>query len=258
MAVVLAEVVQGPAPRALRYGLFAAAAGPTDLPEPGGLSNGIQFEPISCGTADLVPVVCDDTPPEQTFDDGDAYVVAEPFIARSSYRCWSVGTSGQRVEAKVLQRLANGEQTVAEAGMAVALDASAHHLGHLSPESIRTVVGQLEQWLYGVATANYGRVGVLHASPRVAAFAAAAGLLKQDGPVYVTPMGTVWSIGGGYPDGRIYISGTAAVWRAAKPSVVPSFDWPTNEYLYVADREYAVAFDCLAAVTDFLPDVPLS
>lgn len=264
MAAVLAEVVNAPVSRGLRYGLFAAATGPADLPEPGGLGNGIQFEPISCGSADLVPVECDDTPPEQEFDDGESYIIAEPFIARATYTCRPVGLGNAPadLEAKVLRRLANGEQTVAEAGMSVVLQASATPLvGVDDPESIRSVVGELEQWLYGVDTANYGRVGVLHASPRVMSYAAFAGLLIKDGPVWITPMGTVWSIGGGYPDGRIYISGTASVWRAVQPAVSPArqvFDRRNNIYRLTADREYAVAFDCVAAYASFSPEIPLS
>lgn len=258
MAVVLAEVVAGPASRGLRYGLFAAAVGPMTLPEPGGLGNGVQFEPVSCGSADLYPVECDDTPPSQTFDDGDGYISAEPFLARATYVCKSVGTSPADLDTKVRRRLENGEQTVAEAGMAIALAVSPVHVTAGEPESIRSVVGELEQWLYGVDTANYGRVGVLHASPRVAAYAAAAGLLTKVGPVFQTPMGTVWSIGGGYPDGPVYISGTASLWKAEQPSVSQAFDWSTNEYRLVADRTFAVAYDCVAAVATYSPDITAS
>lgn len=262
MVVLLAEIVEAPPSRGLRYGLFAAAVGPMDLPVPGGLRGGVQFLPQSCGTASLYPVVCDDTPPAQTFKDGDGYIVAEPFLARATYVCQSVGTSAAELEARVRQRLANGEQSVAEAGMAQALAASAVPVTAADPTNIHSVVGELEQWLYGDGTADYGNVGYLHAPARFSAWATSIGLAIKDGPVWRTHMGTVWIFGGGYPDdGQMYISGTAAVWRAPEASVPPAaqvFDRTTNQYRLVADREYAVAFDCVAAVATFEPDIASS
>ncbi len=63
-------------------------------------------------------------------------------------------------------------------------------------------------------------------------------------------MGTVWAFGGGYPDdGTIYISGQPTVWRSSDVFVAPAsgaFDRLTNQYNMIAEREYAVAYDCLA------------
>jgi hypothetical protein len=243
----------------LRYGLLTAATGPLDLPVPHGLGSGVRYQPVSCGEAHLVAVDCD-TPSPWTFEAADGYVTASPFLARASYVCSAVGTTPQELETKVRRRLANGEQTVAETGMAVALAATSTPVTTTAPASIQAVVGGLEQWLYG-PDGGYGNVGYLHMPARFSAYIP-AGLAIKDGPVWRTPMGTVWIFGGGYPDdGTVYISGQVTVWRSAEvhvPSAVEVFDRALNEIRLIADREYAVAFDCVAARTAFIPVVPAS
>lgn len=257
MALVPTSLVEAPAPRGLRYGLLTAAVGPLDLPAPHGLGGGVQYEPVTCGFARHYPIECPVgvTPESKMFDPADPLTVADPFVVYATYQCTSVGHTAAELEAKVRQRLANGEQTIAESALADILAAGATPLVAPDPTSIESVVGELEEWLYGIATANYGAVGYLHAPARFAAALAFAGLLVKDGPVYRTQMGTVWSIGGGYPDdGTIYISGQTTVWRSVDilvPPVRETFDRATNQYLAIAEREYAVAYDCVAASATF-------
>lgn len=261
MAWMPATVVAPPAPRGLRYGLLTAANGPLDLPPHAG-GGGITYEPVSCGFARLYPAECDGDPTAKVFDTGDALVVGEPFIAYATYQCLSVGHTADEMTAKVRQRLANGEQTIAEAGLAAILEAEAEPLTAPDPDHFRSVLGELEQWLYGIDGAAYGNRGYLHAPARYATLAAFSGALVPDGPIYRTQLGTVWVFGGGYPDdGRIWITGNTTVWRATDVLVPPAgqtFDRAANQYNLLAEREYAVAFDCVAGVSQFTGDVPAS
>jgi hypothetical protein len=191
----------------------------------------------------------------KTFDPNETPITREPFVIYSSLACGSAGKTSADLETKVRRRLANGEQSVAEAGMATILATGATPL--VAPGvTLTDVVGELEQWLYGTDTtapadAQYGNVGYLHASPRIAAHAMDADLIVPDGPLLRTRMGTIWVFGGGYPDdGTIYISGNVTVWRAPDVFVSPPqqiLNLATNQYHLIAEREYAVSYDCVAA-----------
>jgi hypothetical protein len=261
MAFMPSTVVDAPASRGLRYGLLTAANGPLTLPDHG-RAGGVTYEPVSCGFARMYPVDCTTDPPAKVFDPGDEWVAADPFIAYATYVCTPVGHTGADLEARVRQRLTNGEQTIAEAGLAAALEAAAETVSAPEPDHFRSVVGALEQWLYGLDGAAYGNRGYLHAPARYATLAAFSGVLVADGPVYRTQLGTIWSFGGGYPDdGRIWASGNTTVWRSTDIAIVPAgaaLDRATNQYRLIAEREYAVAFDCVAAVAQFVGDVPPS
>jgi hypothetical protein len=241
-------LVPSPEPRAVRYGLLAAANGPLDLP-PHGAGGGVSYEPVSCGVAHTFPVECDTTPPEKVFDPGDDWVDAAPFLVYASLACGSAGHTPAELEGKVRRRLAAGEQTQAEAALAdvIAADPALAVLTSADDGSIVAAVAELEQWLYE----RYGYVGYLHAPPRAAAYAMDHGLLLRDGPVWRTAMGSVWVFGGGYPDdGLIHITGQVTVWRSPDVQVPPAgqvFNRTTNQYALLAEREYAVAYDCLAA-----------
>lgn len=248
--------VDTPSPRGLRYGLLTAANGPLDLPEHA-RGGSIVYEPVSCGFARLDTVECSasDGP---TMDDADDLVYADAFLAYATYVCGSVGKSPAQMEDKVRQRLANGEQTIAEAGLADALSLAAVPLVPGDADDFRQVIGELEQWLYGIDGAAYGNRGYLHAPIRYAVLAARNGLLIADGPAYRTPIGTIWSFGGGYPDdGRIFVTGNTTVYRSPDVDVPPArevFNRSTNQYRMLAQREYAVAYDCVAAVADYTGD----
>lgn len=248
MALVPAPLVPAPEPRGLRYGLFAAANGPLDLPR-FGAGGGVRYDPVSCGVAYVYPVECDDTPPAKTFDPGDDSVEAAPFLVYASLACGSAGYTPAELEAKVRRRLAAGEQSAAESALAdvLAADASLAALTSTDDTSIVAAVAELEQWLYE----QYGYAGVLHAPVRAAAHAMDHGLLVRDGPVWRTAMGTAWVFGGGYPDdGLAYITGQVTVWRSTDVTVPPAaqvLDRATNQYALLAEREYAVGYDCVAA-----------
>jgi hypothetical protein len=254
------QVVPAPEPRGLRYGLLTAATGPLDLPTHG-LAGGIIYEPVSCGHARAYPTLChtDERVSGKTFDPNDAAISRDSFIAYATIACGSAGKTPADLETRVRRRHANGEQTVVESAMAAILSAGATHL--VAPgTSIVDVIGELEQWLYGADTtapadAMYGNIGYIHASPRIAAYASEADLIVSDGPLLRTRMGTIWVFGGGYPDdGTIFISGNVTVWRSPDvfvPPVVQSLNRITNQYHVLAEREYAVSYDCVAAQATF-------
>jgi hypothetical protein len=251
------QVVSPPEPRGLRYGLLTAANGPLSLPAPHGLAGGVTYTPVGCGIAHMYDAVCHTEAASKEFDAGEATVERESFVAYASILCGSAGTTPAQLEDRVRRRLTDGEQTVAEAGMATILAAGATPLVPPVTTSLPAVVGELEQWLYGQTPgdAGYGYLGYLHTSPRIAAYATEDGLVVRDGQVLRTQLGTVWVFGGGYPDdGTIYISGQVTVWRSDDVFVTPgasAFNRNTNQYTLLAEREYAVSYDCVAASAAF-------
>lgn len=180
-----------------------------------------------------------------------------------------MGFTAAEFEARVRRRLDNGEQGAAELALWTGLDPDGNALGipnladtadDLTVDSldIRSVVAGLEDWAYRVQ--GYGHVAYIHAPVSVAAWAADAGLVIQDGPLKVTPYGSVWIFGGGYPgtgasgapapDGGAYlhVTGQVQVWRAPDPVVYPAnqtMNRTTNQRLLIAEREYAISFDCM-------------
>lgn len=258
MAFIPAPILAAPIARGRRYGLLTAANGPVDLPDRGQAA-GIVYEPVTCGVTRSYPIECpaDVTPPDKVFDPADDFVEAEAFLVYATYRCGAAGNTAASIEEKVRRRLENAEQVGAEAGFAAVLAAAATPISAGEPDSIRSVVGELEQWLYGADGAGYGFGGFLHAPIRAAAYAAHAGLLIKQGIYWQTALGTTWVFGGGYPDdGSIYITGQVTVWRSPDLIVPPTgqtFDRRLNQYNALAERTYAVAYDCAAAVADFTP-----
>lgn len=257
MALYTAPLIEAPEPRGQRYGLFAAANGPLELTGKA-IGGGIRYESLGCGVAHSFPVECDDTPPSKEFDADDGVIEADPFMVYAGLVCGPVGSNRARVEAKVRRRLANGEQAAAEAGLAAALAASSPTaLLAPYPDDLKSVVGALEQWLYGQA--GYGQVGYIHAPLRFAAYAADAGLAVREAGTGVlrTILGTIW-IFGDYPDdGTMYATGQVTVWRSEinVPDVDQTLDRQTNQRYVLAERTYAVAWDCVAGEITFDPDL---
>jgi hypothetical protein len=265
--IIPPQVVTPPEPRALRYGLLTAANGPLSLPAPHGLAGGVTYTPVGCGQTHVWPNLCHDNEVfntrgdvqmeiglRKTFDAEADLVERDSFIVYASLTCGSAGTTWEELDAKVRRRLADGEQTSAETGLATLLTAGATALPYVGVE-LTDVVAELEQYLYGSAGFGYGYVGYLHAPPRMVAYAAEEGLVVRDGPLLKTPAGTVWVFGGGYPDdGTITISGQVTVWRSDDVFVTPAgsaLNQRTNQYNMLAEREYVVSYDCAAASAVF-------
>lgn len=258
MPIIPAATVAAPEPLGRRYGLLTAAAGPLPLPEPHGLGGGIEYEAVSCGAARRTTHDCPDPdPPTKVFETGDHWVTAEPFVVYSGLRCGAAGQPPNNWEARVRRRLANGEQAAVERHLGILLAAAATPIVAPTPTSIASVVGELEQWLYGGGTGEqgYGNVGYLHASIRLASFAHDLLDLSKDSAGRLrTRMGTVLVFGDYPDDGSIFITGHVTTYKAAEVAVAPRaqlLNTTTNQQYMLAEQEWAVAWDCHAGVSDF-------
>jgi hypothetical protein len=245
--------VTAPEPLGRRYGLLTAAAGPLNLPA-SRYGGGITYEPVSCGAARVLPHDCpdpDDGLPTKTFDPGDDWVQADPFIVYATLQCGSAGAGDP--DAKVRRRLTNGEQGAVERYLGGVLAAAADTVPAPVPAVMSSVIGALEQWLYG--DQGYGNVGYIHAAARLASYVHKGTPLTADSAGRLrTRMGTV-VVFGDYPDdGSVFITGHTTVWRAEEPAVSPrgqALNTTTNQLYMLAEREYAVAYDCTAGVATF-------
>jgi hypothetical protein len=185
------------------------------------------------------------------------------FVALSTLNCGAPGYTLEEYRAKVLRRLESAEQSVVETALWTGLDLEGNALDILTldgqavdvdpgydPGLITDVVGALER--YAHTEQQYGYQAYIHAPVEVAAFAAEAGLVLADGTRKVTPAGSVW-VFGAYPSGSVIITGQTTVWRAPEIQVYNGFDRITNEMLLIAERAYAVSFDCFAGRAEFDP-----
>lgn len=268
------NVITAPDPGPLRYGIFAVATGPLEMPDRVRQS-GVVYDPVGCGTGRGYPAECDDTPPTKVFDPNIGEQVALPFVVYASINCGSAGYTPEYLEAKVRRKLLAVEQTGVEealwsgamGGVALAstptlIGATAgFHTNLGTATGINTAVGILEDYAAGV----YGYVPTIHAETRVAALLGAGGFLRKDGNVLRTPLGSAVSFGGGYPGTSpagaaavaahawLYISGRVTLWRAPDVFVPPArqvLNRSTNQYNLIAEREWLGAIDCFVAAID--------
>lgn len=243
-------VIEPPVPQPLRYGLFNAVGAllPMTDHEQG---SGLIYEPETCGVAHSWPMECDpdespdESPTEKVFDGIPDFIRVEPFVVYGSSTCGAAGTDVARAEARARRNLENGQQFEVESALAAELSVAA--VGLPAAAGIVGAVAAMEQWLYG--TRAYGRVGFIHASPEIAAQAASEHLWERDGSRYRTPYGTIWSVGGGYPPGTLYISGQVRVWQSEVevPNPMQTFDRTFNQWYVLAERVFAAQFECAAA-----------
>lgn len=286
MSIIPGQLIQGPEPLRRRYGLFTAASGPMDL-SPHGQGGGVRYVPVTCGEAHPYPIGCYDglveVPAEgKPVDPDNTLVEAPPFMVVASIECGAAGYTGAEFEEKVRRRLTNGEQGAVELALWTGLDPAGNGLdipnladtaetvpvldGGDTSEIISEVVSALETYAY--QTQAYGYVAYIHAPVGVAAYAAEAGLVQRDGNLLVTPYGSVWVFGGGYPGtgdegdpapiggAYLHITGQVQVWRAPGEHVFPAdqtMNRTTNQRLLIAEREYAVGFDCFNGRAEFDP-----
>lgn len=265
MALIPGLEVAPPEPIGTRYGLFTAASGPLDLPAHGE-GGGVRYVPLTCGAAYAYGVTCydvDNPAPDKPHDPDAFEVVTGVFGVLSTLNCSAVGYSLEEYRTKVRRRLETAEQGAVEQALWTGLDLEGNSLDILTlsgeaeniptgydPGLITDVVGALERYAY--TTQGYGYRAYIHAPVEVAAFGHEAGLVLKEGNRLVTPLGSIWSFGA-YPAGSVIITGQTTVWRAPEIQVYDAFETTTNERLLVAERAYAVSFDCFAGRAEFDP-----
>lgn len=278
--IIPGPLIPGPEPIGRRYGLLSAAAGPIDLP-PHGRGGGVRYVPVTCGEATPYPIDCSGgfvDHAEKDVDSETPVFDARPFMVTASIECGSVGYTEAQNEARVQRRLANGEQGAAELALwtgATSVGGTSLDIENLQDSAVdvavdssdfTAVLAGLEDWLY--LQQGYGNIGYLHAPVLTAAWAGDHHAVEKDGPLKKTPYGSIWIFGGGYPGtgaggaeppaggAYIYITGQVTVWRASDVFTYPpeqTMDRSTNQILLLAEREYAIGFDCVVGRALFNP-----
>lgn len=260
----------------VRNGLFVAANGPMPLPEHA-QTGGLLWQQEVCGGGHLYPPACL-TPPYQafTYDTNSGPVQAYPFVVYASEVCGVVPNEVADVTRRLRNRLRIVEQAAVEkalwgggegvTGVFETLQAAGAVTTLAASTDLVAAVSLLEQQ---AATAKYFGPLLIHARPRMAAYAASRGtLIRQwrntDGLHLYTQYGSEWVFGAGYsgnmPDGTapaatteaMYITGRVHLWQEPEVFVSPPnqvLDRTTNQRGIFALRAYALAVECLAAAT---------
>jgi len=241
---------------------------------------GLLYDAVGCGTSRGWPVVCDVEVPgtPKTFDPNTAETSVKPFSVYTSINCGSLGYSYEYLVGKVRDRLAASEQQGVEEAFSSGALASTT-LGNTpilaagggvtvltAAASLKLGVAALEEWAYD----RYGYQAVIHAPMQVAAHAGANGLIRAQGNIPPTGVlqtfaGTLWSFGSGYtntsPVGAaaaaghawLYVTGKVTLWQNPNVFVAPiesALNKTTNQFNLIAEREWAVSYDCILAAID--------
>lgn len=260
--------IPAPDPGPLRYGLFAAANGPSPFPDDHAREFGMRYDMAGCGDAHGYEIVCaPGSLANKTFDPNTAERPVLPFITYATVECGPLGYGADYLTRKAIRRLVANEQEIVESalwaggfGNVPALQAgTTTNLG--AATSVVNAVSILEEF----ASSTYGYVPVIHAESRVAAYAADRHQIERRQSRLYTSLGSVWSFGGGYPGtgpaGQVpaagvswmFITGQVYMWRNNDifvPPVLEVMDRTTNTMRVLAEREWAVSYDCFAAAVE--------
>ena len=260
-------VIDPPAPPVQPYGLFDVALGPLSFPSPNAQGGGVVYVPDDCSAAvDLIDMTCPPVTGAKPFVGVEAAISGSPFTVLATYTCSVISPAGMGfadAERRVRLRLALREQRTVERRL---WQGSAGTVGPVIPGLFagaqpvgavgctREAVALLEQTLADNAVVG----GIIHARAGVSALLH-ADLVRQNGRMKVTPLGTPYVFGQGYsgvgPSGQavtattewMYASGRVVIWRDDEVFVPPSeqvFNKVTNQLNQIAERTYAVAVEC--------------
>lgn len=275
IANALDHLSAAPDPGPLRYGLFTAANGPTPFPNDHMREFGFRYDPVGCGAAHGYQIVCNlPSLGAKTLDPNTAERDVLPFMAYASLVCGSQGYSPEYLEDKVRRRLVANEQAIVEnafwtGGVGASPPLAAGGAVTVLPAAANIVdaVAKLEAF----AAANYGYVPVIHANSAVEPWAAAEHQVERRNPRLYTPLGSVWAFGGGYPGTGpnaevpaaghtwMFVTGQTYLWRSEDIYTTPALQTmnrSTNQYTLLAEREWAVSYDCVVAAIDVTLAVP--
>lgn len=235
------------------YPLCTAPA--TELVVP---ATGVAMDPVvvECEVqADIPPAELTKNPVGTT-----DFVEGAPFQVYESSECLTLGFDEGL--ARATRRLALHEQWHVERHVdATVFRTDVEVLNGGNPLPVPDAVGLLED----IIADRYGGIGVLHIPRQAYAHFVRADLVRRDAARNRTPLDNLWAIGAGYsgaspagvpaPDGTAWIYATGPV--IARRSEVFSreeFNRERNTKLAVAERVFALTFDCLrVAVMAQLP-----
>jgi hypothetical protein len=261
-----------------RSGLFLAATGP-GVVERHAETSGARWWSNACGSAHLYPPACSDSPySAPTVDDAAGLEDAFPVVVYASIVCPPVGNSAEKARADVTERLMASEQRAVERalwGGEGTVPGVFQQLAAQTPTGVTllsgtaaTVTDAVSQLEQQSSQSNYDGQVLIHARPRIAAYAGHAGLLKSrtasDGEHQFTHYGSEVVFGAGYagsspdnvtaPDatteymaatGRVLINRSEIFYQDPPNQVLNKV---TNQRTLIAWRVYTVAVECFAAM----------
>jgi hypothetical protein len=169
----------------------------------------------------------------------------EPFTiyAWDANQCGDLtAASRDEVRARAQQGMNLGEQTAVERSLAGRFLADAPNVGMAT--SIVEAVALLE-----AALARAGATGYIHASPRFAAYLAAAPRLSDGG---TSPSGHRWVFGSGYVDplGNTLVATTDLYGWRSPIEVRDAVTYELNQFVVMVERSVLIAYEAaVAAVT---------
>jgi hypothetical protein len=182
---------------------------------------------------------------------GTDFSVGSPFLVYESARCLAMGYTD--ADTKARRRLALHEQHYVETRVSAVEFAGAERLNSSNAyPSMGRAVAALED----VIADWFGGIGVVHVPRFAYAGLAADMMIARDGPRMRTPLDNLVAIGAGYsgngPDGApagagqawIYATGPVIAYRS-EVIAREEFDHQRNLRTAVAERSYALTFDCL-------------
>lgn len=268
MAITTApELVAKPTPSMpRRYGLFAAANGPLDLPVHA-RNGGLQYVNAMCDGGAGYEIECIGDQGTKLFTGSLETVLGAPFMVTATFSCGSVGFTEAEFRSFAVEKLKSVEQSVVESIFSTGTFGASPAL--VNP-GITTVVGggvttgevlsELERALY--CTSQYGVPGHLHVPIPVFNDLVERTLISFDGARWRTAIGTIVSTGcyaGNTPDGVVpadgtfwmYLTGQTTIWQVPDSAiqiapVEGSLNRTTNQMLMLAEREYVVTYECSA------------
>lgn len=185
--------------------------------------------------------------------DGADFPYGEPFVVYETARCLALGFDD--AEAKVRRRLALHEQWSVESYVDNSVfretTVKANNGGTLP---LARAVAALEDLIADL----FGGLGVIHVPRHAYAGLAEARLIERSGTKLVTPLGNTVAVGAGYsgfdetgapPAANqtwLYATGPVQAYRS-EVFTRETFDQQRNTRLAIAERVYALTFDCLRA-----------
>lgn len=258
-------LIDPPAPPLPPNGLLTAAVGPLPMPAHATI-DGLQYVLDTCGTADVLPIDCDEDLAVETWEASDGVLSVTPFAVIATSVCGKLGTSVAETEARVRRRLQLKEQWAVERafwGGTADLPGYLQALGAVELPDAATVTAGLAALEQAIAD-DYGLPGLVHVRPLAVAYLADAGLLRYDGTTLKTYRGNVVVVGDGYggqgPGGEavasgsewMFATGRVVVWRddVFVPPINQTFSRSNNQQQALALRTYMLGVECFAAAVN--------